>query len=251
MVTNFMPQMNEGNGVPVACEYFLDNDFDKFCEMDENGKVTHVTGYITSNEFDAENQLLTKNALSSILNQLKNKNYTFDIEHSSINGMGHNSQVPVAKVADSGMDDKGIWVKAQLNPYHSRYDEFSDSLRGGFYKGFSITGTVNNDNVKSVNVNGNVVSAIEDWTMSNIGFTGAPMNPDATLGGVPARMNMKSAFNKAITTLLMKNNYNKVVEEQKPLINHNTPVEEKKLAVNYNTNDLITENNELRMKSLI
>ena len=154
-------------------------------------KQAYVTGYISVPEVDLYNDLVTMNAMNSLLKQIEESVITIDYEHEA--WRDDNSILPVAKIVEAKVDDKGLWVKAILNKNSPKYKALWGSIKDGFINAFSIAFqpllTIEKE------VDGVTVRLIEELRLLNVAFTGAPVNKGATM----TEFGMKSVMLKAIT----------------------------------------------------
>jgi len=95
----------------------------------KSGKEYYVTGYISTSEIDRANEIVTRDAMKSMVTQIKNGNIKLDIDHSTFTG---ENDIPVGKIVDAGLDAKGVWVKCVVNKHHSKFGEIWKSIRDGF-----------------------------------------------------------------------------------------------------------------------
>ena len=130
----------------------------------------YVTGYISTDEIDRANEVVTREAMKSMVSQIKAGNVKLDIEHSTFTG---ENDIPVGKIVDSGIDEKGVWVKCTLNKAHSRFNEYWKSIKNGFLDAFSIAYkplTVVREFVKGVEV-----TLLKSVELLNVAITGNPI----------------------------------------------------------------------------
>ena len=83
----------------------------------KSGKDAYITGYLTSNDLDLQNEIIDAGAMESIESQLKSGNIKLDIDHSSFRG--EEPEVPIGRIIDAKViKSKGksrVWIKAKLN----------------------------------------------------------------------------------------------------------------------------------------
>ncbi len=194
-------------------------------------KQAFVTGYISVPEVDLYNDLVTMTAMKSMLNQMEESTITIDFEHEA--WRDDNSILPVAKIIEAKVDDKGLWVKAILNKNSPKYKALWGSIQDGFVNAFSIAFQPIRTVEKSI---GNVtVRLIEELKLLNVAFTGAPVNQ----GAIMTEFGMKDVMLKAIAesekigdqVIVPKSLLNKFVEEKnmtEEKIEETQPVEEVK-----------------------
>ena len=136
----------------------------------KSGKDYYVKGYISTDEIDRANEVVTRDAMKSMLEQIKSGNVKLDVEHSTFTG---DNDIPVGKIVDAGIDNKGLWVKCTLNKSHSKFREVWDSIKNGFLDAFSIaykTTEYVNDVVDGVNV-----TLLKGLELLNVAITGNPV----------------------------------------------------------------------------
>jgi len=154
-------------------------------------KQAYVTGYISVPEVDLYNDLVTMTAMKSMLKQIEESTITIDYEHEA--WRDDNSILPVAKIIEAKVDDRGLWVKCQLNKNSPKYKALWGSIKDGFINAFSIAFQPLRTVEKSV---GDVtVRLIEELKLLNVAFTGAPVNQGAKM----TEFGMKSVMLKAIS----------------------------------------------------
>jgi len=179
----------------------------------KGNKQSYVTGYIAVPEVDIENDLVTKAAMKSMLKQLSTKNIVLDYEHESFRD--DNSILPVGKIVEAKIDDRGLWVKAVLNSNSPKYNALWGSVKDGFLNAFSIAFKALKTVEKSIN--GTTVRLIEDLELFNVALTGTPKSKGSTITG----FSMKSVMLKAIEdtkeekVLVTKSLITKLMEENK------------------------------------
>lgn len=153
-------------------------------------KQAYVTGYISVPDVDLYNDLVTMRAMESMLEQIEESTITIDYEHEA--WRDDNSILPVAKIVEAKVDDRGLWVKAKLNKNSPKYKALWGSIKDGFINAFSIAFqplvTIEKE------IEGVTVRLIEELKLLNVAFTGAPVNKGATM----TEFGMKSVMLKAI-----------------------------------------------------
>lgn len=203
-------------------EYKFTTDKFDYANVSVKGKKeknAYVTGYISVPEVDIYNDLVTINGLKSMLRQIESSTVTIDFEHEA--WRDDNSILPVAKIVEAKVDDRGLWVKAMLNKSSPKYNALWGSIKDGFVNAFSIAFkpllTVTKD------MNGVEVNLIEDLKLLNVAFTGAPVNE----GAIMTSFSMKSVMLKAINehseeqVVVSKSLLTKLMEE-KSMSNENS-----------------------------
>lgn len=157
----------------------------------KSGKEHYVTGYISVPEVDIYNDLVTPVALKSMLNQIHNSTIMLDYEHEA--WRDNQTLIPVGKIVDAKIDDRGLWVKAVLNKSSPKFKDMWGSIKGGFVKAFSIAFKALSTVTKSIN--GTQVRVINDLQLLNVALTGTPVNLSATM----TDYGMKAVMLKAIS----------------------------------------------------
>ena len=135
-----------------------------------------VTGYISTDEIDRANEVVTREAMKSMVEQIKAGNVKLDIEHSTFTG---ENDIPVGKIVDAGIDEKGVWVKCTLNKAHSRFNEYWKSISDGFLDAFSIA--YKPLEIAKEVVNGVTVTLLKAVELLNVAITGNPICRTATM----------------------------------------------------------------------
>jgi HK97 family phage prohead protease len=165
-------------------EYFYFSEFEPISIVTKGEKKYTIEGYISTTSQDLANDVVTKAAQEDMLQQILGREVpiTFDIEHEIFYEEGKQkrkpaSNIPVAKVVDAWMDDKGVKVKAELNEDAPRFKNVWGSILKGFLHSFSVAFYP----VESVTkrVNGLMTSYINKLKLVNITLTGSPVNPEA------------------------------------------------------------------------
>lgn len=154
-------------------------------ETKEEKEHFYVEGYASTADLDLVNDIVTKEAMEDMAAQCKGRAIKLDVEHESWKQGGSPNIIPVGRIIDARVDDRGLWVKAQLNPAVSRFSEVWNSITGGFLDAFSIAFT----NVKGVErvIKGVKARVITGLHLLNIALTGNPANPHARLTSVMAK----------------------------------------------------------------
>lgn len=169
---------------------------DKISFKSENtseGRKFYVQGYISTNDIDIYNDLVTPHAMKSMLKQLQDENVTIDYEHEA--WRDDNSILPVGRIIEARLDERGLWIRAILNKASPKFKALWSSIKEGFVKAFSIAFKPLKTILKTI---GDMeVRVIEDLILINIAFTGAPVNKNALI----TDFDMKSVMLKAISNM--------------------------------------------------
>jgi hypothetical protein len=170
-------------------QYNIDDDFGHSVVSIKGERKYYVSGYCSTIDRDKSGEVIAYTAQEDLHNQLKGENITLDTEHSEwydTNGKvlakPKNTTIPVAKVVESRLDEKGVWIKAELNQHISKFNEVWGSIKDGFLKAFSIA-------FYPIEKMGDGI--IKRLNLVNITLTGSPVNPNATF---TASMKSASAF---------------------------------------------------------
>ena len=187
-------------------------------------KQAFVTGYISVPDVDLYNDIVTMTAMKSMLRQIEESTITIDYEHEA--WRDDNSILPVAKIVEAKVDDRGLWVKAVLNKNSPKYKALWGSIKDGFINAFSIAFQPLQTVEKSID--GVTVRLIEELKLLNVAFTGAPVNTGAKM----TQFGMKSVMLKAIADIeqngeniiVPKNILTKLMED-KNMVEQKTEIE--------------------------
>ena len=169
---------------------FLTNAIGSEEILDSKGnKRFYVTGYISTPDIDIVNDLVTPQALDGMLQQIKSSPIPLkiDYEHESVDAETGQlkSIIPVGKIVDARRDEKGLWVKAELNSALERFGEIWESVKKGFLDAFSITFRVKDRTFRMIN--GLKTRVINGLDLINVALTGTPVNPQASITEVFAK----------------------------------------------------------------
>ena len=150
-----------------------------FQEIDLKGVQKQViTGYISTKSIDKFNDLITDECLDDMLIQIKSGNIKMDLEHETIHENNLNIN-PIARIVDAKKDEKGIWVKAELNQSNPRFQEIWGSIKDGFLDAFSIAFKPLETATRYIQ--GKAVRILNKLKLINIGITGTPVNDDCKM----------------------------------------------------------------------
>ena len=170
--------------------YNIDDEFSHSVSVGLKGeKKYYVEGYASTTVKDKSGEIIANSAQEDIYKQIIGQNITMDLEHElwydkdgNVLPKPKNDKIPIAKVVDAKKDDKGVWVKAELNQHLAKFQEIWGSIKDGFLKAFSIA-------FYPVEKVGDGV--IKRLNLVNITLTGSPVNPEATF---TASMKSASAY---------------------------------------------------------
>jgi len=171
-------------------EYSFITDKLTFSAISTKGGKPTVTGYISVPEIDLYDDLVTPAAMKSMLKQILETTITLDYEHEA--WRDDHTILPVGKIVEAKVDDRGLWVRAELNTHSPKYKALWGSIKDGFITAFSIAFKPLKVIKKTI---GDVsVQLIEDLKLLNVALTGSPVNQGAVMTG----HSMKSVMLKAI-----------------------------------------------------
>jgi len=219
----------------------------------KGGKNYFIEGYISTIDKDDYNEVVTMQAQEKLLKACQDrmasgKAITMDLEHEEfLDEFGRPMRkpkgglVPVAKIVQAEMRDRGVWVKAEINKDSERFPTVWKSIKEGFLHSFSIAFAP----LKAVSrkVNGVTHKLIEDLNLLNVTLTGAPVNREATFNvALKAKLrgeeNM-SEENKNETPKEEEGKQEKPVEETQSEDNKQDDEEGKEEEKTLTVNDLV------------
>lgn len=159
-------------------------EFEPIEVITKGEKHYFIEGYVSTIDEDLSLETVTKSAQMDILDQVRDRTITMDAEHEIFYDDAGNpkykpsSPIPLGKIVNAEIRQKGVWVKAELNPHTDRFDNVWKSILKGFVHSFSVA-FIPIQAVKQ-KVNGIMKSFVERLNLVNITLTGNPMNPNAT-----------------------------------------------------------------------
>lgn len=184
-------------------------------------KQSYVTGYVATSEVDLYNDIITPAAMKSMLRQITEKTITLDYEHEAFRD--DNTILPVGKIVEAKVDDRGLWIKAQLNSHSPKYKALWGSIKDGFLDSFSIAFKPLRTVEKAMG--DTTVRLIDDLILLNVALTSTPVNEGAKMTGYTMKSIMLKAIkdtqeekvlvSKSLITLLTKSMEEKNMEEEK------------------------------------
>lgn len=152
-------------------------------------KKYYISGYISTIDPDDYNEVVTMRAQEKLLKacqeRIKTERFiTMDLEHEEyieadqVLRKPKNTRVPVAKIVEAELRERGVWVKAEINRNGDRFKTVWESIKEGYLHSFSIAFAP----LKKVTqkINGVVQTFIEDLNLTNVTLTGSPVNTNAT-----------------------------------------------------------------------
>lgn len=145
-----------------------------------NEEQYYIEGYISTSDLDRVGDIITKSALQDMVKQIKHKNIKLDVEHEA--WTKSSNLVPIGRIINAKLDDKGIFVKAILNKHVSRFQEIWNSVSDGFIDAFSIAYKA----IKTINkkIGDKTVRILDKVELLNVALTGNPANPECKIAEV-------------------------------------------------------------------
>lgn len=139
---------------------------------------------------DAEHIITTKHSSLKILDDLKKQGVNVDDQVEYIKNRLKHSEIPMFKVEDIQIDDKGLFLEIKGNPFYRNVDSehktFFDSVWGSLEQGFINGMSLNFKPTETIQVNDGLVQ-IDDIDLYGISLTGSPANDMATITEVAMR----------------------------------------------------------------
>ena len=177
--------MERDDTMKKGFEYSIDQGF-LWSEVNLKGeRKYYVEGYASTIDEDLSGEIINMEAQRDMLVQIKGQNITLDLEHEewyddngNVLPKPKNEKIPVAKIVDAELREKGVWVKAEINRNIPSFRSVWNSIKEGFLKAFSVA-------FYPVAKAGKEISKLN---LVNVTLTGSPVNQFATFNAV-----MKSA----------------------------------------------------------
>lgn len=167
---------------------FVTNSMNYETVETKEGKKYYVSGYISTYDMDLVNDIVTPEGMKDMLDQLQRRSIKLDLEHESYLGDTHidrevaKTKIPIGKIIEGRLNNKGLFIKAQINNNHQRFNEAWKSIKEGFLDAFSIAYIPIKTVIKTVE--GVQARLLDKVTLLNVAFTGNPANPHATMAEV-------------------------------------------------------------------
>lgn len=144
-----------------------------------------MEGFISTTDRDLVNDVVTKNCLSSMQQQILERNIKLDIEHEAFRGNSveekeiNKTRIPAGKITDATVRDFndgrfGLGVKAELNKNHKDFDKIRGNVLEKYLDAFSIAYIPTKIAHKSIN--GEEIRLLDDVRLLNVALTGNPVN---------------------------------------------------------------------------
>jgi myosin heavy subunit len=178
----------------------MSNQF-KLIELkaEDGSKDYFIEGYVSTIDPDFYFDIVDRKGQEATFRELNGADITMDLDHEEWRDPetgevydGKKNKLPIAKVVDKKLDEKGTWVKAKLNKYHPNFKKsLLPSIKEGFLHSFSIAYNV----LESFDVMINDIKhrVIQNLKLGNIAITGAPVNQNAKFKIALKSMSVKMA----------------------------------------------------------
>ena len=144
-----------------------------------------MEGFISTTDKDLVNDVVTKNCLNSMQQQILERNIKLDIEHEAFRGSSveekeiNKTRIPAGKITDATVRDFndgrfGLGVKAELNRNHKEFDKIKGNVLEKYLDAFSIAYIPTK--IANKSINGEEVRLLDDVRLLNVALTGNPVN---------------------------------------------------------------------------
>jgi len=148
-------------------------------KIEVKGKPEYIVeGYISTTDVDLFGDMVTEKCLSDMKKQLETRVIKMDEDHETYYENDYD-MIPKLKIIDSKIDNKGLWVKAQLNQAHPEFKAIWESIKGGYLDAFSIQFVPKEQ--ETIFIKGEEIRRLEKVDLINVGITGTPVNPEAKM----------------------------------------------------------------------
>lgn len=160
-------------------------------ELKEEGENFFVEGHISTSDLDLVNDIVTKDCIMDMAEQMRERTIKLDVEHESFKGSTNlemeinKTIIPAAKIDDFLVDKKGLKIRAVLNKHVGRFNEIKNSIKEGFLDAFSIAFIPVES--KTDMREGKEVRMLDKINLLNVAFTGNPVNTNTTMTNVFAK----------------------------------------------------------------
>ncbi len=160
-------------------------------ELKEEGEDFFAEGYLSTSKLDFVNDIVTKECLLNMAEQMKSRTIKMDVEHESFRGDTNLDReinktiIPIGKIDDFSIDEKGLKIKTILNKHSKRFGEVKNSIRDGFLDAFSIAFIPVES--KTEMRDGKEVRLLHKVDLLNSAYTGNPVNTDTSMTNVFAK----------------------------------------------------------------
>jgi len=174
----------------------------KYWVEQKGGKKRYfVAGHISTSDPDLVNDIVTNNCMESMVSQFGMRQIKLDFEHETLVGKddlsreASKTRLALGKACDIDKDDKGVWVKWELNSNWKKFDdkgkitytfeEVWQNIEDGYYDAFSIAYIATK--VAFLEKDETVYRLLDNVNLLNVALTANPVNPSATMTAVMAK----------------------------------------------------------------
>lgn len=157
------------------------------------GRVVSTSGVLLDNEEDFYGDICTKRCLKDMVEQIKERNITMDVEHEtlrdlkSVDGSLNKDVIPISRITESSYRENGnyarIEIKDRLNVHHEKYSEIEGSIRDKFLTAYSMA-FVPLEYKHVEKKSGGENRLLDRVALLNVTYTGVPVNPRANMTDV-------------------------------------------------------------------
>ncbi len=157
--------------------------------IEEKGEQkVFLEGFLSTNDCDLVNDIVTKNCLESMKNQILSRNIKLDIEHEAFRGQSveekeiNKTKIPAGRFIDATIENLGnsrwgLRVKSMLNRFSPRYGEIKGNVMDRMLDAYSIAFIATK--ARHETINGKSVRFLDDVALLNAALTGNPINTEA------------------------------------------------------------------------
>jgi len=140
-------------------------------------KGRYIMGYASTYDTDMQLERFTKPVLEKVRNKM------LDSRHNKVVLFHNTKDVPIAKIVDAQVDDKGLFVTMKMNDAHPRSNEVFKSVREGFLDGMSIRGKAIDIELLYDDEIDSYIKEYKDFFYIETTLTGFPVNTEARVRG--------------------------------------------------------------------
>uniref|UniRef100_A0A6M3LBJ2 Putative head maturation protease n=1 Tax=viral metagenome TaxID=1070528 RepID=A0A6M3LBJ2_9ZZZZ len=196
--------------------------------------IPYITGYISTDEIDTNNDMVATEAIDDLIHQLKSRSVKIDLNHEKFRDSetgeiytAPQNLMPLGKIIDAEKvtfnGKNKIKITAELNKEYPNFKSIWKSIKGKFLDAFSIAYDVLD--YAREEINGRVVTVLKSLYLKNVGLTGDAVDSDPINRGCT----MLQAFMKSTTRLKSYDELEKNLEKIWAAIDElKNPLEEKK-----------------------
>lgn len=216
--------------------------------IDSKGEKKYfVEGYIATYEKDLADEVISRKAMQDLYDQadtikadLEHEAYEPD-EEKGYGALGsRDAIIPIAKITDKKIDDKGVWVKAQLNHHLSRFKALWGSIQDGFLNAFSIAFLNPDKGDYTIRKSDGAKILHRIRSLLNVAITGNPINRGATFTAIISK-NRNNLFTEKQKQTNLKSTEKKMPEKEEEAGEGTTPESEAGTEAKPNANGTGTE----------